>query len=239
MGKRLAFSPAELLVAVRAVGPPGSDPTAPLTIAHLTVRCALSHAAAWAPAGHVVASDQLSLPLPDLAAVEKAAKLAPLAPPPAAEALTCVPTESGWVVSGTGPQGEFSVEVRKADGSLGSMLLDGHAILTDQGSGGVSLYRPPCDGDLGTPMRPGIQSVPPSAARKAQRNWFLRNLTPDSTLFHALYKRRLFATLYSFAGWCPSPSHLPWLLLPLTSLGARRGVALAAGRDRRRPRRVG
>ena len=173
------------------------------SVVRLTVRSKTSAALLWAAAGHELAYDQFALPYPEAATLAKVTSTAPLPPPAVGAAEAAAPplkveeTAGGFAVSGGGARGAFSVIISKADGQLRDLSLNGVVVL--QSGGGLNLYRPPCDGDLGTLMRPGLQTVPPSAGRNAQKRTFLRLIGPESGAFAFLYKRRLLPTILSYA----------------------------------------
>ena len=185
-------------------------------LAVLMVCWSFAESTLWAPAGHKVAVEQLhlSLPPPLPHALSDTATTATMGDPeqsPAAAGGTLLPaappmppglhveeTAYAFTVSAAdGPRGSFAVSIRKRDGQLVDMRLQGATVLEEGGV--VNLYRPPCDGDLGTIRRPGLQTVPPEAGRQAQRRGLLKLIAPESGLFERLYHSRAVPMLLSYA----------------------------------------
>ncbi|MDY7100318.1 MAG: glycoside hydrolase family 2 TIM barrel-domain containing protein [Actinomycetota bacterium] len=111
--------------------------------AHLTVRWSLREAPSWAAAGHVVAWDQMALPLP------------PASPAPAA-GPAAAPTPA------TGPPAAIDVRVDPTTGLVSALTVAGRSLLAAAPT--LAVWRAPTDND-------GVPVGPLAGVAGATRRW--------------------------------------------------------------------
>ena len=145
----------------------------------------------WSESGHVVASEQLAVPLPP-AATPRAESPRRSALPSWRAPLFCEDAGDGsFAIRGSGAHGPFSVRVGKQDGLLHDLCCRGQRVL--ESGGGLTLWRAPTDNDLGTPMA----VTAPSAESVSAMHWVER--TARRHLFPFLSRHGLVPILLSWA----------------------------------------